>query len=182
MKHWTEAECLVTAISHVINQRKELTKRIVAEKAGMSPAYLTLLLKQDRGKALQTFERVANACELTICEAIEIGRAILSKSGIEDIPSRTKEALEETDRIDGLVEVLDELKEYVAQIESEKLRAEGVVVERHTLEQFPLLEEYIQILNHACKAGDRGFAKDAIRRLLEVVLNEEYGDRYMDAG
>ena len=176
MKQWTEAECLVTAISHMISHRKDLSKRVVAEKAGVSAPYLTLLLKQDRGKTLQTFERVANACDLTISKAIAIGHELLSESGLENIPPHTKKALTEIDRIEGLNEVLNDLKNQVGRIEAGRNAGGGLIVEAAALAEFPFLKTYLQILNQACLAGDTQFAKDALRRLAQIILDDGDSD------
>jgi hypothetical protein len=61
-------------------------------------------------------------------------------------------------------------------------RSAGGVIEPLTIEQFPFLGEKVRIYSMHAKLAIGGFAKDVICRFLEIVMSEEYGDRYMDAG
>jgi transcriptional regulator with XRE-family HTH domain len=173
MKKWSELDCLVAAISHLIGQRSDLTKKKVAEAAGVSPPYLTQLLKRNRGKSLQHFEAIANACGVTICEAIQTGRNLLEGVTIEPINEPCESDTDGNEGIEGLAQDLDDLRVQVQQMQANGAKASGLIVGIETLEMFPFLRDYVKILNHACMAGDRQLAKDTLRRLGPIADGQE---------
>ncbi len=72
-----ERECLLIALRFEID-RQQIAQKDVAAKAGVTAAYLSQILRGRKLKSLETLENVANACGLTMEQAISMGRRLVA--------------------------------------------------------------------------------------------------------
>ena len=105
-----DREIFVAGIKYLIKKNKDLSQRVIAEKAGISAAYVCQLLGKESRGPFSAYSKIARACGFSLAQVLEIGEAVYGGKEKQAESLLAKEVEQLKNAVQSLSETIEGLR------------------------------------------------------------------------